>query len=100
MGWTSMDDMVNQMTVNGKSDSQVLQKTLVAAGVAGHWQHLLTSAGNIPAATFGGAELTYVGTTNAWSEGAIPIADQTLPATLHPSARRSSLLRVLHGSCN
>lgn len=92
MGWTSMDDMVNQMTVNGKSDSQILQKTLVAAGVAGHWQHLLTSAGNIPAATFGGAELTYVGTTNAWSEGAIPIADQTLPATKHLTSFGASII--------
>lgn len=92
MGWTSMDDMVNQMTVNGKSDSQILQKTLVAAGVAGHWQHLLTSAGNIPAATFGGAELTYVETTNAWSEGAIPIADQTLPATKHLTSFGASII--------
>lgn len=92
MGWTSMDDMVNQMTVNGKSDSQILQKTLVAAGVAGHWQHLLTSAGNIPAATFGGAELTYVETTNAWGEGAIPIADQTLPATKHLTSFGASII--------
>lgn len=92
MGWTSMDDMVNQMTVNGKSDSQILQKTLVAAGTAGHWQHLLTSAGNIPAATFGGAELTYVETTNAWSEGAIPIADQTLPATKHLTSFGASII--------
>jgi hypothetical protein len=87
-----MDDMINQMTVNGKADSHILQKTLVAAGSAGHWQHLLTSAGNIPAATFGGAELTYVETTNAWSEGAIPIADQTLPATKHLTSMGASII--------
>jgi hypothetical protein len=87
-----MDDMVLQMTTNGKADSQILQKTLVAAGTAGHWQHLLTSAGNIPAATFVGAELTYVETTNAWSEGAIPIADQTLPATKHLTSMGASII--------
>jgi hypothetical protein len=92
MGFNSMDDMVLQMTTNGKADSQILQKTLVAAGTAGHWQHLLTSAGNIPAATFGGAELTYVETTNAWSEGAIPIADQTLPATKHLTSMGASII--------
>jgi hypothetical protein len=83
MGWTSQDDMINQMTVNGKADSQIYQKNFVAAGTAGHWQQLLTSAGNIPAATFGAADLAYTETTSAWAEGALPIADQTLPATKH-----------------
>jgi hypothetical protein len=92
MGWTSHDDMINQMTVNGKADSHIYQKTLVAAGTAGHWQHLLTSAGNIPAATFGGAEATYVETTNAWAEGALPIADQTLPATKHLTTAGASVI--------
>lgn len=92
MGWNSMDDMILQMTVNGKADSQILQKTLVAAGTAGHWQHLLTSAGNIPAATFGGAEATFVPTDNTWSEGAIPIGDQTLPATKHLTAMGASVI--------
>lgn len=92
MGWTSHDDMILQMTSNGKTDSQILQKTLVAAGVAGHWQHMLTSAGNIPAATFGGAEATFIPTDNAWSEGAIPIGDQTSPATKHLTAFGGSLI--------
>ena len=92
MGFNSSDDLITQITTNGKADSHILQKTLVAAGVAGHWQHLLTSAGNIPAATFGGAELTYVETTNAWSEGAIPIGDQTAPATKHITAAGASLI--------
>jgi hypothetical protein len=92
MGWTSQDDMINQMTNNGKADSQIYQKNFVAAGSAGHWQHLLTSAGNIPAATFGGAEATYVETTNAWAEGALPIADQTLPATKHITSVGASII--------
>ena len=92
MGWTSQDDLITQMTVNGKQDSQILQKTLVAAGVAGHWQHLLTSAGNIPAAAFGGAEATFIPTDNTWSEGAIPIIDQTAPATKHMTAFGASVI--------
>lgn len=92
MGWTSQDDLINQITVNGKADSHILQKTLVAAGTAGHWQHLLTSAGNIPAATFGAADLAYTETTNGWTEGAIPIADQTAPATKHLTAAGASII--------
>lgn len=92
MGFQSQDDLINQITNNGKADSQIYQKNFVAAGTAGHWQHLLTSAGNIPAATFGGAEATYVETTNAWSEGALPIADQTLPATKHLTSVGASVI--------
>lgn len=92
MGWTSVDDMINQMTTNGKADSHILQKTFAAAAVAGHWHHLLNSAGNIPAATFSGAELTFVPTDNTWSEGAIPIGDQTAPATKHLTSAGASLI--------
>jgi hypothetical protein len=91
MGWTSQDDMINDMTVNGQADSHIYQKTLVAAGVAGSWWHPLTSAGNIPAATFGAADLTYTETTNAWAEGALPIGDQTLPITKHLTAVGASI---------
>jgi hypothetical protein len=83
MGWTSQDDLINQITTNGKIDSIVYQKTSVAVGQAGHWQHLLNSAGSIPAATFGGSEATFTATDNTWSEGAIAIGDQTSPATKH-----------------
>lgn len=92
MGFTSQDDLINQITTNGKADSQILQKTLVAAGTAGHWQQLLSSAGNIPAATFGGAEATFVATDNTWSEGAIPIGDQTAPATKHLTSAGASII--------
>jgi hypothetical protein len=83
MGWTSIDDLINQITNNGKADSGFYQKTTVAAGLAGHWQHMVNSAGTPPAATFGGAEATFVPTDHTWSEGAISIPDQTLPATKH-----------------
>lgn len=92
MGFNSSDDLILQITSNGKADSHILQKTLVAAGVAGHWLHMLTSAGNIPAATFGGAEATFVPTDNTWSEGALPIGDQTSPATKHLTAAGASMI--------
>lgn len=91
MGFSSLDDMITQIT-SGKADSHILQKTLVAAGVAGHWQHLLTANGSIPAATFGGAEATFVPTDNTWAEGALPIADQALPATKHLTAAGASVI--------
>ena len=91
MGWNSQDELISDITVNGKADNHIYQKTLVAAATAGHWGHLLTSAGNIPAATFGAADLTYTETTNAWAEGALPIADQALPATKHLTAAGASL---------
>jgi len=83
MGFQSQDDLINQVTTNGKIESIVYQKTSVAIGQAGHWQHLLNSAGSIPAATFGGTEATFTATDNTWSEGAIAIGDQTSPATKH-----------------
>jgi hypothetical protein len=83
MGFSSQDDLLNQITTNGKIDSLIYQKTTVAAGLAGHWQHMLNSAGTPPAATFGGAELTFTATDNTWSEGALQIPDQTSPATKH-----------------
>ena len=83
MGFSSQDDLINQITTNGKLESIVFQKTSVAVGQAGHWQHLLNSAGSIPAATFGGTEATFTDTDNTWTEGAIPIGDQTAPATKH-----------------
>lgn len=83
MGWTSQDDLINQITTNGKIDTVVYQKTTAAAGLAGSWQHFLGGVGSIPAATFGGTEATFTATDNAWSEGAIPIGDQTSPVTKH-----------------
>lgn len=58
-------------------------KNYGAAGQAGHWQHFLGGAGSIPAATFGGTEATFTATDNTWTEGAIPIGDQTDPTTKH-----------------
>lgn len=82
MGFTSQDDLLSEITA-GNIDTVVYQKTTVAAGQAGHWQHFLGGAGSIPAATFGGTEATFTATDNTWTEGAIPIGDQTDPTTKH-----------------
>ena len=83
MGFASQDDLITSITTDGQIDTIVYQKTSPAAGLAGHWQHFMGGVGSIPAATFGGAEATFVATDNTWSEGAIPIGDQTLPITKH-----------------
>ena len=83
MGFSSQDELISSITTDGQIDSIVYQKTTPAAGIAGHWQHVLGGVGSIPAATFSGAEATFVPTDNIWSEGAIPVGDQTDPITKH-----------------
>lgn len=83
MGFSSQDELISSITTDGQIESIVYQKTTPAAGLAGHWQHALSGVGSIPAATFSGAEATFVATDNTWSEGAMPIGDQTDPITKH-----------------
>lgn len=83
MGFSSQDNLIQSITTDGQIDTIVYQKTTPAAGLAGSWQHAINGVGTIPAATFSGAEATFVATDNTWSEGAIPIGDQTLPITKH-----------------
>ncbi len=83
MGFSSQDELISSITTDGQIDQIVYQKTTPAAGLAGHWQHAINGVGTIPAATFSGAEATFVATDNTWSEGAIPIGDQTDPITKH-----------------
>ena len=92
MGFQSHDDLILQITTNGKIEPIIYQKTLAAAASAGHWNHLLNSAGTVQAATFVGAEATFVATDNAWVEGSIPIGDQTLPATKHIMSMGASVI--------
>ena len=82
MGFSSQDQLIEKIT-GGQIDTVVYQKTSIAVGQAGFWQHFLNSIGSIPAATFGGSEATFTATDNAWSEGAISITDQSSPITKH-----------------
>jgi hypothetical protein len=83
MGWTSQDDLITQLTVNGKGDTVTTTKTLASAGTAGAWTLLSGHAGYPPAATFTGADLTYVATDDTWAEGTIYTGGDVATATKH-----------------
>lgn len=83
MGFTSQDDLIDQLTNNGKGDTVVTTKTLSSAGTAGAWTLLAGHAGYPPAATFAGADLTYVPTDDTWNEGTIYTGGNVDPATKH-----------------
>lgn len=87
MGFTSQDDLITQLTVYGKGDMVVTNKTLNAAQLAGTWTLLAGMAGYPPAATFAsGADLTYAATDDTWSEGTIYTGGDVDPATKHFTA--------------
>jgi len=83
MGFVSQDDLITQLTVNGKGDMVNTTKTLSSAGTAGAWTLLAGHAGYPPAATFTGADLTYVPTDDTWSEGTIYTGGNVSPGTKH-----------------
>ena len=83
MGWVSQDDLINQLTNNGKGDMVVTTKTLSSTGTAGAWTLLAGHPGYPAAATFTGADLTYVPTDDTWSEGTIYTGGDVSTATKH-----------------
>lgn len=86
MGFTSQDDLITQLTVNGKGDTVVTTKTLSAAQVAGTWTLLNGHAGYPVASTFATADLTFVSTDDTWGEGTIYTGGDVSPATKHFTA--------------
>jgi hypothetical protein len=83
MGWTSQDDLITQLTVNGKGDTVTMTKTLNAAGTAGAWTLLAPHAGWPIASTFAGASLTYVPLDDTTAQGAIYHGGNVSAATKH-----------------
>jgi len=83
MGFTSQDDLISQITTNGKYGNTFFNKALASAGTAGAWTLLAGHAGTPPAATFAGADLTYVATDDTWSEGAPYHGGNVSTATKH-----------------
>lgn len=83
MGFTSQDDLLNQITVNGKYGRIDYNKTTAVAGVAGTWTDLGTATGSVPASTYGGTSLTFVPTDDTWSEGAVYHGGNVSTATKH-----------------
>lgn len=83
MGFSSQDNLISELTVNGKYGNVFYNKTLASAGTAGHWTLLAGHAGSPAAATFAGADLTYVATDDTWSEGAPYHGGNVSTATKH-----------------
>lgn len=82
MGFTSQDDLINQITVNGKYGRADYNKTTSVAQVAGTWTDLTVFPGYPVADTYAGTSLTYV-PTDENSTGAIPHGGNVSTATKH-----------------
>lgn len=83
MGFTSLDDLVNQISTNGKYDSVYFNKAIPAAMTAGVWSDSSDAAGYPPLPTYGAADLTFTPTDDTWVEGALQHGGNVSPATKH-----------------
>lgn len=83
MGWTSQDDLINQITTNGKADMAFMNKALSAAGMAGAWTLLGPHAGMPPLSVYTGTDLNWVATDDTWAEGVTYTGGDKSPATKH-----------------
>lgn len=70
MGFASQDDLLNEVTTNGKFQYDVHFKTISTAQVAGFWTNLGVFPGNTPASAYPGTSLTFVPTDDTWADGA------------------------------
>lgn len=82
MGFTSQDDLINQITTNGKFGTVIYQKTITPAAVAGQWTDLSVLDGIPIADTYEGSTKEWVA-TNESSKGAIPHGGNVANATKH-----------------
>lgn len=83
MGFTSHDDLINQITVNGKYGRVDYNKTTAVAGVAGTWTDLGTATGSTPADAYAGTSLTFVPTDDTYSGGTVYHGGNVTTATKH-----------------
>ncbi len=83
MGWTSQDNLIDDLTNNGQGDVAFCQKTLTAVQIAGTWCILGPHGNTPPASTYAGASLTYVPTDDTWGEGVIWTGGDKDPETKH-----------------
>jgi hypothetical protein len=83
MGWTSQDNLIDDLTNNGQGDVAFCQKTLTAVQIAGTWCILGPHGSTPPASTYAGASLTYVPTDDTWGEGVIWTGGDKDPETKH-----------------
>lgn len=87
MGYTSDDDMLNQMTVNGKRGRMDFSKSTAPVHTAGGW-HMLTGLTGAPnAGTFPGTDLLFHSCWETSGDGTVVIGPQhggvVTPATKH-----------------
>lgn len=83
MGFSSQDDLINQITTNGKTDTVITQKTLSVAGTAGAWTLLGPHNGTPLASVYTGTDLNFIPTDDTWAEGALYHGGDVAPATKH-----------------
>lgn len=83
MGWTSQDNLIDDLTNNGQGDVAFCQKTLTAVQTAGTWCILGPHGGMPVASTYAGTSLTYVPTDDTWGEGVIWTGGDKDPSTKH-----------------
>lgn len=82
-GFSSQDDLITQITANGKYGRIDYNCTTPIAGVAGTWTDLGMSTGSVPVKTYAGTSLTFVPTDDTWGEGAIWHGGNVSTATKH-----------------
>jgi len=83
MGFSSQDDLLTQITTNGKYGRIDYNKTTAVAGVAGTWTDLGTATGSVPVNAYTGTDLNFVATDDTWSEGAVYHGGNVSTATKH-----------------
>lgn len=76
MGFTSFDDLTNQITTNGKYRRVEMSKSISPAHTAGGWNLLVGNAGTPSAGTFPGTDLTWVTCTETGGDGTNIIGPQ------------------------
>lgn len=82
MGFSSLDNLISKISVDGQTDFQITNKTTGVAGVAGTWTDPTVFNGYPVADTYAGTSLTYVATDEN-STGAIPHGGNVSTATKH-----------------
>ena len=87
MGYTSDDDMINQMTVNGKRGRMDFVKSTAPVHTAGGWHMLNGLNGNPNQGTFPGTDLLFQSCWETSGDGTVVIGPQhggaVSPATKH-----------------
>jgi len=83
MGFTSQDNLIDDVTNLGQFQYDVRFKTISTAQVAGFWTNLGVFAGSEPASAYAGTSLTFVPTDDTWADGAWQHGGDVSPMTKH-----------------